>query len=986
MAYDDAGNSGNLTVTPWIVMRDDKLVIDSTTLVDENDKVVSIDDTTSICKAHDVKIVASSGEPITEVELKYDLNGEEKSIPPRLVALEDNQYNENNKRYTATVKISLPEDTEIDNSMLTNMLVTVYDTRKADGIKAERNLWDLLYDATKPNITLTNSDGTEFVEDFAWIKAKEFVVNAVITPGVGAYESAIISADYEITNSVNNSNGTGKLDYTYETGKNDGAYIQVTMPESTNASGTKVKFTAKDKAGNALETGNPATEGKIISKRIDGTEPEVKTLKINGEENKKLIGKNLNVTATVADKLSIGEVYIRVENLDTKKIYKPANDYIYGTNDALNENSTEVTRDVSYSVELPNGSYKVTVKVVDKAGWEAERDSYFVVDGTAPVVTADITDGVKGKTDYYYRSDVTVSFTCKEEHTPEIKVTDTIGDKTIEVPNDKLNWTVNPETGLMEGYYVVKDEGKHTVKIEATDDAGNPAEPDVVTFVRDTKKPTVSVYMDGVAYSGNTDPIRANRSNTVVKFQESEEIQAFYYMLTKTVPGEAPVVGKYNTTNYKEFTYSEEATYKVQVYVIDMAGNIGEVTTVDFRIDKTAPNLSIGGIADGGTSSTGLTVNLNVYELYYENTTINATVNFKSPESANEEVIDEISRNGEAINTSIPVTATASGVYNIVLTANDGLNGEVTTTYTFTIDTVPPVVTLEGVSNYDVTDKDVTIASTITENFYSTKRITVTGTTTDDAGKVTPIVIDDYSVTANPTIINKTFSADGIYDLTITCVDIVGNSDSKSVHFTIDKGAPVIGDLSDIDGKTLTSFSWDKDLDELVSDLTVCDVHMYLNGQEYYGDEELEDGSYVLLITAEDELGHKTEKEVKFTLDTKKPVFIVTGVEKDEKKLEPYSITVSLQLDEDKLTSVTLNGEVITITNNQATIEITEVGEYKLYMEAVDEAGNVSSDEYEFKLISEAEHNFWIILAILAAIAVLIIIVLLAKKRKKDDK
>ena len=108
-------------------------------------------------------------------------------------------------------------------------------------------------------------------------------------------------------------------------------------------------------------------------------------------------------------------------------------------------------------------------------------------------------------------------------------------------------------------------------------------------------------------------------------------------------------------------------------------------------------------------------------------------------------------------------------------------------------------------------------------------------------------------------------------------------------------------------------------------------------------------------------------------------------LKKGEKKLEPYSITVSLQVDEDKLTSVTLNGEVITITNNQATINITEVGEYKLCMEAVDEAGNVSSDEYEFKLISEAEQNFWIISAILAAVAVLVIIILLVKRRKKDN-
>ena len=184
-------------------------------------------------------------------------------------------------------------------------------------------------------------------------------------------------------------------------------------------------------------------------------------------------------------------------------------------------------------------------------------------------------------------------------------------------------------------------------------------------------------------------------------------------------------------------------------------------------------------------------------------------------------------------------------------------------------------------------------------------------------------------------------------------VDIVGNTDSKSVHFIIDKTDPVIGDLSDYEDKILTSFVWDKDLDELVSDLTVCDVHMYLNGQEYNGEDAVIAARALACIgdayaaqndfnSAEDELGHLVEKEVKFTLDTKAPVFIVTGVEDEESRIEPYNISVSLQLEEDTLTSVTLNDKVVTINGNTATFSVTEIGEYKLYMEAVDEAGKQS--------------------------------------------
>ena len=66
-------------------------------------------------------------------------------------------------------------------------------------------------------------------------------------------------------------------------------------------------------------------------------------------------------------------------------------------------------------------------------------------------------------------------------------------------------------------------------------------------------------------------------------------------------------------------------------------------------------------------------------------------------------------------------------------------------------------------------------------------------------------------------------------------------------------------------------------------------------------------------ITAEDELGNATEETVNFNLDTKAPTFIVTGVEDGEIKNEQYDINVSLQLDEDTLDEVTLNGSPVEI-------------------------------------------------------------------------
>ena len=987
-AYDKAGNVEVHGTTPYIIEKNNDISIDYVYLQYEDEDPIDFNEVKNINKAHDVVIKASSGEYITEVILQYKLNGEVKT-KTQPVAQDDQTIDPNSKRKEAIVKIKLPEDLDLDTAELTEMKLVVHDKRYDSETKlpvAEGELYDLLYDATLPAITVTQADGTAFVEDNAWIKLENenegYVVDAVVTPGIGAYESKITSANYKTENSVKNEEDNGSLDYEHTAGQTNGAHMQVAMFESLTAEGTKVIFNATDKAGNQLKSDESATPGVVIKKRIDGTAPSVRNMKVNGNENNYTpLGSTVNVTATVADTLSLDKVYIRVENLDTGVVYKPDQDITYGANDALNENSTEVTRDVSYQVVLPDGVYKATVQAVDKAGWDSDIEPrYFVVDGTPPELTATISGGTKGYTNSHYRSDVTVAFTCKEEHVPTI----TVKDNGEVVPDSQVTWTTNAETGLKEGTYVVNTDGQHTVTIDASDATGNPAETKTETFIRDTQPPTITSYMNGLPYS-NSGTVRVNTSNTVLQFAESESVYEFYYSATKTVPDEAPIVGTDNTTNFRDFTYSEEATYKVEVYAVDMAGNVGAVTTVDFRIDKTAPNISIGGITSGGTSSSAVTLSLNMNELYWNDASGTVEIYMKSGEGFGEELVEEITYTPTGRNSVITRNLSESGIYRVEFNAQDSAGHTSTASSTFTIDTEVPVVTLEGVSNYDVTDQDVTISSTITEKFYASKTVTITGTVTDETGKVTPITIDDYSPTANPTVINKTFSEDGIYDLTISCVDVAGNSDSKSVHFVIDKSNPVIGDLSDLDGKILTSFSWDKDLDELVSDLTVCDVHMYLNGQEYNGEDAVEDGSYVLLITAEDELGHKVEKSVEFVLDTKSPVFIVTGVEDKDKKIEPYDITVSLQLEEDSLTKVTLNDKVITITNNTATFSVTEVGEYKLYMEAVDEAGNVSSAEYEFELMSEKEFNFWIIVGIVAALLVITLLVVILKKRKKDE-
>ena len=189
----------------------------------------------------------------------------------------------------------------------------------------------------------------------------------------------------------------------------------------------------------------------------------------------------------------------------------------------------------------------------------------------------------------------------------------------------------------------------------------------------------------------------------------------------------------------------------------------------------------------------------------------------------------------------------------------------------------------------------------------------------------------------------------------------------------------------------------DINLDEIVTDLTVCQVRMYLNGSEYDGMADIEDGSYTLLITAEDELGHKSEKSATFVLDTKEPIFIVTGVEDGEIRNDNYNIEVSLQLDEDTLDEVKLNDKVITVKNNVATFDVTDKGEYELYMKATDEAGNEATQTIKFTFgeesvatavsnaVEKAASHWWLWAIVVAAILAVCGIIFFILKRRNEE-
>lgn len=780
----------------------------------------------------------------------------------------------------------------------------------------------------------------------------------------------------------------------------NGTKVNVTWTQVGNTNKYQANYVATTEGKHVLcinatdVAGNPAQEKTIGF--IKDTQKPTMTLTVNGKSAWiEPIEGAVKVQTGVADNqtLNIAKITVVGPNAQAVKTLFDAG------NQQVSKHDSGFALEDLIDNSVVDGDYAITVEVSDKAGNSDSTSIYFRVDNTVPVVTAKIADGVTaGKQpgvnfdgtdcDFFYRSDVSVLLSYEDDNMAASAVTVTDNNTPVAV-----QWTQVGTTNKYQAVYQVTKDGAHTIKIGATDKAGNKAEEKQIVFIRDTAAPVITAMINGGMVYNESMGVVDLTSNAVVSFSvndTNEDVNDFNYQLIKTLPDENPVTADVLKTENRSFGFSDEADYVVKAYSVDKAGNRSAERTVQFRIDKTAPELNITGTASGSTLNAGTTLTFSMTEAFWRDASGTITITRKANDSTAESNYKTIDFKPTARVTTLTETLSETGEYKVTFTGKDraGHTAEAAT-YTVRIDTGKPIITLSGVSNNDKTTKQVEFQAQIEEDFYLTKSVSIQATRTyldpeSYKEKTEDLQITGYNPTAATTLIRNTFTEDGIYKIQVTCKDAAGNEDTQEVSFTIDKTNPVIDPkvMSAYQG-TLTSFAWDYDLNDIIYDLTVCDTHMYLNGSEYDGTSEVEDGAYEMKITAEDELGNATEETVNFNLDTKAPTFIVTGVEDGEIKNAQYDINVSLQLDEDTLDEVTLNGSAVEIKDNAATITVTEKGDYKLAMKAHDEAGNVAEKTISFTY-GEKSH---VLLYVLIGVGALVLlgggaaIVVAAKKK-----
>lgn len=981
-AIDNAGNPSTTLTLRGVKKIDDALRVDKCVITDAagNDVTSDVLAGKNTNKKYQLEVTASSA----YVVKKFELIAGGTNDQVKDVADSDNDKNLDSHRYSTTVKFDLPAKTDI-NAKLNSMYLNVTDGN-AQKIRypqdASKTLGTILYDRTNPTVSVNVAN------DSTWYK--EYTINYTITSGDNGVEleSPLAHASYSLA-------GSREKDVTDKeialNGTQTSVNGKIAIPESAGITGTSLVFNAQDASENLL----PNNLYKI---KVDKTNPKAE-LTVNGKTNitQPLDGEVL-IKTTVSDNLTINQATITVKGPDIDVTTN-----LSGAKELVNvsqENSFTLNNLIGK--KAADGDYTVTVNVSDKAGNIDSKTMKFRVDNTIPVVTAKISAGTTagkqpGKNfdgticDYFYRSNVTVELTYEDENISASGVRVTDNNNVVNV-----TWQRIGTSNKYRASYVSTGIGARVIKINAQDDAGNNAAEKQVVFIKDTEAPNIAAVINGgMVYSENMGVVDLT-SDATVAFSVSdanEDVHDFNYQLIKTVPDQLPVTADVLKTDNRVFGYTDEADYQVKVYSVDKAGNRSAERNVQFRVDKTAPELQITGTASGSTLNAGTTLTFSMTEAFWWDASGTITITRKANDSVAEAAYKTIDFKPTARVTTMTETLSETGEYQVTFTGKDraGHTAEATS-YTVRIDTGKPIITLSGVSNNDKTTKQVEFQAQIEEDFYLTKSVTIQATRTylDPTSykeKTEDLQITGYNPTAATTLIRNTFTEDGIYKIQINCKDAAGNEDTQEVSFTIDKTKPVIDPkvMSAYEG-TLTSFAWDYDLNDIIYDLTVCDAHMYLNGSEYDGTSEVEDGAYEMKITAEDELGNATEKTVNFNLDTKAPTFIVTGVEDGEIKNEQYDINVSLQLDEDTLDEVTLNGSPVEIKDNAAAITVTEKGDYKLTMKAHDDAGNEAEQTISFTY-GEKSHVLLYVLIGVGVLAVLgggIAIILAAKKKKNN--
>lgn len=262
------------------------------------------------------------------------------------------------------------------------------------------------------------------------------------------------------------------------------------------------------------------------------------------------------------------------------------------------------------------------------------------------------------------------------------------------------------------------------------------------------------------------------------------------------------------------------------------------------------------------------------------------------------------------------------GNYVLIASATDVSGNTTSRSVAFTIDATPPVIT---------------VANLIDGGHYAAARIPEIAVV--DAN--VEVFATTYLLDGQSYLPGIVVAGEGPHTLEISARDKAGNEATQTLHFVIDKTAPVITIAGIVDGK---HFNIDVAPTVSISDTYLKSSSVSLNGQLFASGAPVSaEGEYVLTVSGEDAAGNRSVQTVRFVIDKTPPVIAVSGVANGV--LYNVDVVPAVTINDLYLLSNNLTINNLPFVSSTA---VSAEGSYSLSATAEDRAGNRAAVALDF--------------------------------------
>ncbi|WP_216830384.1 Ig-like domain-containing protein [Alkalihalobacterium elongatum] len=443
-----------------------------------------------------------------------------------------------------------------------------------------------------------------------------------------------------------------------------------------------------------------------------------------------------------------------------------------------------------------------------------------------------------------------------------------------------------------------------------------------------------------------------------------------------------------------------DGEYTITINATDRAGNEAVGQTLTFIVDNVAPNITITGEDHDGKKYTGVDRNGRDHQstpsMYIQNgkltvaveeenfsmNDVSITVRKRGDDSFRDSRFNNQWENsGKRSTLTLPITTGetgqySDGVYTIRVVSEDKTGNKSSKILTFVVDTKAPNLVIEGLED---------------DKHYNNNRVTATFKARDTNLNETNTRLTIRHVNAGTTEVVRmadltngryTFTKEETYAIKWESTDRAGNYAKEELTFVIDRTAPVLK-IAGVENNSFnpTAKRVTVSVDEFYFETNTVDLQVMKNNQPYsmgtwrntgkvssLSHNFTEDGFYTIALTATDKAGNGPITErIEFTIDTVNPEIEISGVDNGEyyNVDKPVNVTIrDVNLDVNTI-RVTRDGnnypvggfaitEAAKGSGNQSVARFnhnfSQEGVYEIFVEAIDKAGNMSTQTVQFTI------------------------------------